>query len=31
MDRDGDGLVDFQLEDGAWIGWSASSNAFVEK
>ncbi len=30
-DRDHDGLADVQLDDGTWIGWNATTRAFVVK
>jgi hypothetical protein len=30
-DRDGDGLAEFQLEDGTWTGWNTTAGAFVIK
>lgn len=31
MDRDGDGLLEVQLESGTWVGWSGQDFAFIVK
>ena len=30
-DLDGDGLLDVQLEDGSWVGYSSAAQALVVK